>query len=106
MALDELLGLHEHTAGAAARVVDASLERFEHLHHQSDNGTRRIEFPTTLSLGSGELAEEVLVNAPEHVERLTGLLAHRDVREQVDQLAEHDLVEGGSGIVLRQNAFE
>ena len=65
--LDELLGLHEHAAGAAAGVVDAALVGREHLDQHADDARGRVELAAVLALGAGELGEEVLVDAAEHV---------------------------------------
>ena len=70
--LDELLGLHEHAARAAAGVVDATFVGFEHLDQQADDRARRVELAAELAFGLGELAEEVFVDAAEDVAALRG----------------------------------
>ena len=52
------------------------------------------------------MREEVLVDAAEHVAGTGVLVAHLDVADEVDQLAEPPLVEGGPGIVMRQHVLE
>ena len=99
---DELLALHEHAAGAAARIVDAALVRLDHLDKEPDNGLRRVELATALAFGAGELAEEVFVNAPENVLRTALGVAQADLADQVDEFAESRLVERRPGVVLRQ----
>ena len=46
----ELLGLHEHAAGAAAGVVDAALVGFEHLHQHLHHRVRGVELAAALAL--------------------------------------------------------
>ena len=104
--LDELLGLDEHAAGAAAGVVDAALVGLQHLDQQPDDGAGRVEFAAALALGPGEAAEEILVDPPEDVAGAVGLLGHADPTHKVDQFAEHDLVERRAGVVLGQDTFE
>ncbi len=72
--LDELFGLDEHAAGAAAGVVDAAGVGFEHLDQHADDGARRVELAAELAFGGGELAEEVFVDP---AERVAGLVARR-----------------------------
>ena len=104
--VDEFLGLDEHAAGAAARVIDAALVGLQHLDQEPDNGAGRVEFAAALALGAGEAAEEILIDAPENVAGAIGLLGHADPAHEVDQLAEHDLVERWAGIVLGQDTLE
>ncbi len=47
--LDEFPGLHEHAAAAAAGVIDPAGEGFQHLHQQTDNALRGIEFTAALT---------------------------------------------------------
>ena len=104
--LDEALALHEHAAGAAAGVVHATLVRCEHRDEQLDHVLGRVELPALLALGAGELRQEVLVDAPQHVLRPRRVAPHLDVAHQPDQRAERLLVEAGPCVVLRQHAFE
>ena len=65
--LHELLALDEHAARAAARVVDAALVRGEHFDQHADDATGRIELAALLAFGTGELGEEVFVDAAQDV---------------------------------------
>jgi hypothetical protein len=105
MRLDEALRLHEHTARATARVVDAALERLQHLDQHAHDRTRCVELAAALTLSDRELAEEILVDAAEHVLTMV-LVLEREVGEQLDDLAEPDLIGLRPGIVLGQHAFE
>ena len=49
--LDELLGLHEHAARAAAGVIDAPVVGFEHLDEQADDAARGEELAAELAFG-------------------------------------------------------
>ena len=101
---DELLRLDEHAARAAAGVVDAALVRFNHLDEQLHDRAGRVELASSLALLGGELAEEVLVDAAEHV---LGTVARAEaVADQVDQLAEPLLIERRPRVLLRQDARE
>jgi len=93
----ELFRLHEHAARAAAGVIDASAVGFEHLHQHAHHRAGRVELAAALAFGAGELAEEVFVHAAEHVLGPVGFFAQADVGEQVDELAEHHLVESPGG---------
>ena len=103
---DELHRLHEHARGAAAGVVHPAPVGLEHLDQQLDHAARRVELAALLALGAGELGEEVLVDAAEHVLGAARLVADPDVADQVDELAEALLVERGTGVVLGQHALE
>ena len=103
---DELLALHEHAARAAAGVVDAALVRLDHLDQQLDDGLRRVELAAALAFGAGELAEEVFVDAAEHVLAAALGVAEADRADQVDQFAEPLLVERRPGVVLGEHALE
>src|SRR5436190_15875806 len=59
---DEFFRLHEHAAGAAARVVDAAFVGSEHLDKEAHDALWGIELATFLALSTGELTEEVFVN--------------------------------------------
>ncbi len=104
--LDELFRLHKHAAGAAARVVDPSLVRLDHLDHHTYDRARRVEFPTSLAFRTRELAKEILIDAPEHIARLSFFLAKCDARDKVDQFAKHHRVESRAGVVLREYTLE
>ena len=67
--LEELLGLHEHAARPAARVVDAAVRRLQQLDEHPHHAGGRVELAAPLALGGGELLEEVLVHLAEQVAR-------------------------------------
>ena len=70
--LEELLGLHEHAARPAARVVDPPVSRLQHLDEHPHHAGRRVELAAPLALGRGELLQEVLVHLAEQVAGLAG----------------------------------
>ena len=76
--------LHEHPAGAAARVVEHARRRLEHRGEQLDHATRRVELATSMPLGPRETLEEVLVDPAERVRRV--LVVERDAVDHVDEL--------------------
>ena len=51
---DEARRLHEHAAGAAGGVEDASVEGLDDLGEQLDDARRRVELAALLPLGAGE----------------------------------------------------
>ena len=67
VALHERLGLHEHAARAAARVIDAALVRFQHFHQHAHDRAGRVELAAALALRAGEAAEEIFIDAAEQV---------------------------------------
>src|SRR5690606_1387449 len=93
-------------AGAAAGVVDAALVRFEHLDEEPDHVAGSVELAAALALAAGELGEEVLVDAAEHVVAVISGFGQGDVAEEVDELAEAQGAEWGPGVVLGEDAFE
>ncbi|MNG26260.1 hypothetical protein D3C84_1112280 [compost metagenome] len=88
MGFDELLGLHEHAARAAARVINLAVVWVEHRHQGFDDAGGRVELPALLAFGAGELAEEVFVDLAEQVAGLVGVAAKADGGDQIHQLAE------------------
>ena len=103
---DEFFRLHEHAAGTAAGIVNAAFVRSEHLDEKTHDALRRVELATFLSFGAREPAKEVFVDAAEDVFRAVRSVAHADRADKVDEFAEAILVEGGTGVVFRQDAFQ
>ena len=103
---DELDGLHEHAGRAAARVVDAAVVGSEHLDEQTDDGARGVELAALAALGQGELLQEVLVDAAEHVGGAGICPTELDVAHQVYHLSQASLVQRGAGVVLGQHVLQ
>ena len=103
---DEFHRLHEHAGRSATGVVDAAPIGLQHLDQQLDHAARGVELPALLALGAGELGQEVFVDAAEHVLGTGLLVAHLDVADEVDELTEPLLVEGGAGVVFGQHVLE
>jgi hypothetical protein len=61
---------------------------------------RRVELAAALALRPREAAEKIFVDPAEHVPRLVSRFAHGNAGDEVDQLAEHHLVERRSVIIL------
>ncbi len=106
MSDDEFLGLYEHAGRAAARVVYAALVGLDHFDEELHDAARRIELAAFLALGARELREEVFVDSAEHVLGSALGVADADVRNQVDELAQALLVEGGPRELFRQHTLE
>ena len=100
MGADELDRLHKHAGRAATGVVNSALIGFQHLDQELDNTARGVELATLLALSTGKLGQEILVDATEHVLGAGGLIAHLDVADQIDELAEPLLVQRRAGVVL------
>ena len=67
--LDEVTGLNEHAARAARGVEDDAVIRLDHVDDGLHDGRRREELAVVVRALLGELGEEVLVDAPEHIAR-------------------------------------
>lgn len=67
MTFDEVRRLDEHSAGAAGRIEDVPVERFDDLHDQPHYRLRGEELARSPAFGQRELAEEVLVDPAEGV---------------------------------------
>ena len=67
MGLHELHGLHKHTAGAAARVIQDTVIRFNHLSNQINNTLWGIKFALTLAFRQRKFAQKVFVNPADNV---------------------------------------
>ena len=111
-------------AAATARVVDAALVRGQHFNqHVRTTQPRRVELAPLLALGTGELGEEVFVDAAQDVLGVVGSMGFRwigvrlvfcgfpfghkfDRANQINQFAQPLLVQGRTGVVLRQCALQ
>ena len=82
------------------------MQRLDHLDQELDHAAGRVELAAALALGAREAPEEVLVDATEEILGAALGVAHGDRADQVDQLAELLLVDGGAGVVLGQHALE
>ena len=103
---DELHRLHEHPRGAAAGVVDPALIWLQHFHQQLDDAARRVEFAPLLALGAGELRQKILVDAAQHILGAGLLIAHLDVADEIDNLAQAGFVQRRASVVFGQHALQ
>ena len=106
MGFDEAFRLDEHAAGAATRVEDAALVGFEHFDQEADDAAGGEEFAAELALGLGELAEEVFVDAAEHIAGAAVVLFEPDVRDEVDEPLHLFGVDAAAGVIARELVFE
>src|SRR5450830_793273 len=67
MLFNKFLTLHEHTARATTRVIDASLVWCQHLDERPDDAAWRVELPALFALSTGKLCKEVLIHAAEDI---------------------------------------
>src|ERR1019366_6756585 len=104
--LDKLFRLDEHASAAACRIVDAALVGFQHLGEHAHNTARRVELATQLSLGRGELTEEVLVDSSEHIASLVATAFEADIGDQVDETLHLHRLDAAAGIVAGELALE
>jgi hypothetical protein len=105
MVADELLGLDEEAAGAAAGVVNAALGRLQHRHQRLDHRFGGVEFAAALAFGGGEFPDAVFVDAPDQVEVGLGAV-ERHVGEEVDQAGDDAAVEAFAPEDLGQRVLE
>ena len=103
--LHELGRLDEHTAAAAAGVVDPAVVGLQNLHQGFDHAGRGIEFPGQFALLLGELGQAVFVGAAQNVLAVT-VLHHLDVGKQVYHIPQAALVQLLAGKVLGQDVLE
>ena len=91
---DEILGLHEHPARAAARVIHPATRRFEDLDDHPHHAGRSEEFTAAPPFLAGEIAEEILVALPHQISRtMLALPAESHAVEQTHQLAQPALLD-------------
>ncbi len=81
VALNKLLGLHEHPGRSAGWVVYRAMVGFDDFHHQFDHRGRCEKLTAFLAFTQGKLAKEELVNFTEDVAIGIG----RDVGEVLQQ---------------------
>jgi len=103
---NELLRLHEHAARAAAGVLGPPLEGLAHLDQRPHHATRRQKLAAPLALVGCERREAVLIHPAEQIAGPVELIVDANVGEQVDELAQHHLVERRPRLALRQRALE
>jgi hypothetical protein len=106
VAFDELFGLNEHAAGAAAGIVDAAGIGLDHLDQHADDGARRVELAAQLTLGLGELAEKVFLHAAESIAGAAPLVLEPDACDQVDQRLHLLRRDAAAGIITRELVLE
>ena len=106
MLLHELFRLYEHPARAAAGVVDPPFVGLQHFDQHAHDRTWCVELATALAFGTCKLAQEILIHPPQDVSGSMPFLVQRNAGDQVDQLAQHHLVERRPRIVLGQNTLE
>ena len=105
MLLHKLGALDEHAARTAGWVVDTPLERLEHLDDGTHNARWRIELTARrLGLG-GKVLQAVFVDTAEEVDALA-MGVHVHVVENLHHLAQTDLVDFRTGIVIGHHLLE
>ena len=81
------LGLDQHAARAAGRVVDAhACLRLDDLDQRADDLGGRVELAALLAGGVGEVFDQVFVGGAEQVGELEVLVAQRDLVEVLDEV--------------------
>ena len=105
VASDEFEGLHEHTPGAAAGVVDLAFVGLDHFGDQIDDALGGVELAPELALGGGEFAKEVFIDAPDDV--LVLVADGVDVVDGIEKGGELAGIEVEAGeVVVGQGALE
>ena len=100
MLFNKALALDEHTARAAAAVINPAIIRFEHRDQDLDDALRGPELPALLSFGIGELTQEIFIDPAQQVLGLMAVLTEADSADQVDKLAKALFVQFRVGIDL------
>ena len=67
LVLNEMAGLHKHTAGTAGRIKDNAVVRFDDVNDGLHERGRGEKFAVVLCPLHGELHQEVFVNPPEDI---------------------------------------
>ena len=65
--LHKLHGLHKHTAGTAARVIQDAVIRFNHLSNQINNTFWGVKFALTLAFRQRKFAQKIFVNPADDI---------------------------------------
>src|SRR5699024_11219372 len=105
MFVNELLGLHEHATRTAARIVNASPARLEHLHQHVDDALGRVELTAALAFGASKPLEEILIHLAEQVAGTMFATSRKACTiEKIDQLTQATLIEVIAVIDARQRA--
>lgn len=81
----EIGGLHEHPAGAAARVVHPALERLQNLDKGPHDTGRGVEFPGAFTLLLCEFGKAVFVGTAQDV-LIRTVFYHLYIGEQVNDV--------------------
>src|SRR3990167_7579333 len=85
--LDKLAANDEHTAGAAAGIVNAQpWLGLEDTDHQSDNVARGIEVATLFACRLGEHVDEEFVGGPQQVRKLEVFVAQAVTAEMSNEV--------------------
>lgn len=105
MAFDEVRGLYEHAAAAAARIVHSPVVGFDDFDQRLHDARGCVELAGVLALRFGEFGQTIFVGASEDVAAIA-LFGHLHVGEQVHDFAQTSLVELLACEVLRQDALE
>ena len=101
LTVDEIPGLHEHSAASAGGVEQDSAPGFEDVHNHLDQRFRREEYAVVRGHVLCELVQEILVNAPDNV---AAHVVQRAVVEDFQQFGKQAVVE--LRVVLGENARE
>src|SRR3990172_13431695 len=80
---NELLALHEHTAGAAAGVVNPPRIRLDHLNENAHDTAGSVELPALLAFTTCKLAKEVFVHTAKNVFAPVFCIAKPDSADKV-----------------------
>ncbi len=106
MRLDEFLTADKHPARTAARVIDTTFVRCQHLNENADDVRGCVELSTLLTLGAGELREKVLVHSTENILGSVCGTTETDIADEVNELTETLLVETRTRIVFWEHTLE
>ncbi len=104
--LHELGRLNKEAAGPTGGIQDPALERLEHLDQQPGYRPGRVELATSVTLGTGELPDEVLVRPAEDIAGLVGVVTEPDLRDRLHERAKLGRLDRRPGVDLREHPAE
>ena len=97
--------LHKEAASAAARIINATPGRLNHLDQRIDNRFGSVEFTPALAFGRREFADEVFVDVTDQVEILI-TARQPEIGEQVHQAQQHAAIHAFPAVDLGQRPLQ
>ena len=103
--LNELCRLYKHTARAAARVINTSVERLQYLNESPHDTGRGIKFTGKLSFLLSKLREAIFVCTTKNILAVS-MIDHLNVGEKINHFTKSPFIQLWTSKVLGKNIFE